>query len=166
MRVSTNGAFLFLFVLSLGLALWAGERNLQEKAAEKDEKKGLIKKELLVRTKKKLSPPRRNIFSLQRTTESGETRTLLNNPQPIQQQTPGVTEVEPSGPQMHLRYIGHIRSGEKIVALIILEDTALAVEKGEMISEGVQIGDVTPEYIEIIGPDSVRKKYTLEGEKE
>jgi Tfp pilus assembly protein PilP len=164
MRVDKNWAFLFLLVLSLGLALWAGGRNLQEKEAGQDEKKSLIKKELLLKKKQKLSPPRRNIFSLQRT-ERGETRVLPANPQPIQKKTPGITEDEPSGLQMHLRYIGHIRSGEKIVALIILEDTAFAVEKGEMISEGIQIGDVTPEYIEIIGPDSVRKKYTLEGEK-
>ena len=67
---------------------------------------------------------------------------------------------------MNIRYIGHIRSGQKIVALIVYEDTAIAVEKGEMISEGVQIGDVTSEYVEIVGPDSVRRKYTLEGEKE
>jgi len=66
MRVDKNWGFLFLFVLCLGLALWAGERNLQEKAAAKDEKKSLIKKELLLRTKQKLSPPRRNIFSLSR----------------------------------------------------------------------------------------------------
>ncbi len=165
MRVEKNWAFLFLFVLSLCLALWAGERNLQEKAAGEDEKKSLIKKELLLRTKQKLRPPRRNIFSLQRT-ESREARILPSNPQPIQKKTPGIAEKESSGLQMQVRYIGHIRSGEKIVALIILEDTALAVEKGEMISEGVQIGDVTPEYIEIIGPDSMRKKYTLEGEKE
>jgi len=165
MRVDKSWAFLFLFVLGLGLALWAGERNLQEKAVAKDEKKSLIRKELLSRTKQKLSPPRRNIFSLQRT-ESGETRVLPNNPQPLQKKTPGIAAEESSSLQMHVRYIGHIRSGEKIVALIILEDTALAVEKGEIISEGVQIGDVTPEYIEIIGPDSVRKKYTLEGDKE
>ncbi len=165
MRVDKHLALLFLFVLSLGLALWAGETNLQEKAQGKDEKKSLIKKELLSRAKKKMSSPRRNIFSLQRT-ESRETRILPNNPQPIQKKIPGITEEEPSGLQMHLRYIGHIRSPEKIVALIILEGTAFAVEKGEMISEGVQIGDVTPEYIEIIGPDSVRKKYPLEGEKE
>ncbi len=165
MRVKKNWAFLFLFVLSLSLALWAGGRNPQEKEAGQDEKKSLIKKELLLKKKQKLSPPRRNIFSLQRT-ESGETRVFPTNPQPIQKKTPGVTEDKPAGLQMHLRYIGHIRSGEKIVALIILEDTAFAVEKGEMISEGIQIGDITPEYIEIIGPDSVRKKYTLEGEKE
>lgn len=165
MRVDKNSALLFLFALSLGLALWAGETNLQEKAESKSEKKSLIKKELLSRAKKKLSPPRRNIFSLQRT-ERGETRILPSNPQPIQKRTPEITQEEPSGLQMHLRYIGHIRSGEKIVALIILEDTAFAVEKGETISEGVQIGDVTPEYIEIIGPDSARKKYPLEGEKE
>ncbi len=165
MRVKTNWAFLFLFALSLCVALWAGERNLQEKAAAKVEKKSLIKKELLLRKKQKLSPPRRNIFSLQRT-ESRETVVLPNNPQPIQKKTPGITEEGSSPLQMHVRYIGHIRSGEKIVALIILEDTAFAVEKGEIIGEGVQITDITPEFIEIIGPDSVRKKYTLEGEKE
>ena len=165
MRVDKNSALLFLFVLSLGLALWAGETNLQEKAESKSEKKSLIKKELLSRAKKKLSPPRRNIFSLQRT-ERKETVVSPTNPQPIQKKTPGITEDKPTGLQMHLRYIGHIRSGKKIVALIILEDTAFAVEKGEMISEGIQIGDITPEYLEIIGPDSVRKKYTLEGEKE
>jgi hypothetical protein len=165
MKAPKNWAFLFLLFLSLGLVLWPGEKNLQEKEAERDEKKSLIKKELLVRKKQKLSPTRRNIFSLQRT-ESRETGVLPNNTQPIQKKTPSIIEEEPSGLPMHVRYIGHIRSGLKIVALIILEDTALAVEKGEMISEGVQIGDVTPEYIEIIGPDSVRKKYTLEGEKE
>ena len=165
MRIDKNWVILFILVSSLSLALWAGERNLQEKAAVKEEKKSLIKKELLLKTKQKLSPPRRNIFSLKKT-ERGETRILPNKPQPIQKKIPGITVEESIGTQMHIRYIGHIRSGDKIVALIILEDAALAVEKGEIISEGVQIGDVTPEYIEIIGPDSVRKKYTLEGEKE
>lgn len=165
MRVDRNGAVLFIFMVSLGLALWAGERNPQQKSAEKDEKRSLIKKELLVKTKQKLSPPRRNIFSLQRT-EGGKARIVPNNPQPTQKKSSRITEIEPSNPQMRIRYIGHIRSGKKIVALIIIEDAAFAVEKGEMISEGVQIGEITSEYIEIIGPNSERKKYTLEGEKE
>lgn len=63
------------------------------------------------------------------------------------------------------RYIGYIVFGEKIVALIIIDGNALAVEKGEMISEGVKVGEITPEEIEIMGPDSEKRKYSLEGKR-
>ena len=158
-------AILFLFFLSLGLILWAGEGQSQKKETAKSEEKSLIKKELLSKTKKKLAPARRNIFSLRRG-GSAETRITPTDPRTNPLKATRTTERESSGSPVNIRYIGHIRSGQKIVALIVYEDTAIAVEKGEMISEGVQIGDVTSEYVEIVGPDSVRRKYTLEGEKE
>jgi hypothetical protein len=52
-----------------------------------------------------------------------------------------------------------------MVALIVFEGDALAVEKGEVISEGVKIGEITPEEIEIIGSDSQKRRYYLEGER-
>jgi Tfp pilus assembly protein PilP len=164
MKVDKKAA-LFIFFLSLGLVLWAGEGQSQKKETAKGEEKSLIKKELLSKTKKKLAPARRNIFSLSRGV-SEETRIVQNDPRTNPQKAARTTEKESSRSPVNIRYIGHIRSGQKIVALIVYEDTAIAVEKGEMINEGVQIGDVTPAYIEIIGPDSVRRKYTLEGEKE
>ncbi len=164
MKVEKKAA-LFIFFLSLGLALWAGEGQSKKKETAKGEEKSLIKKELLSKTKRKLAPARRNIFSLRRG-GSEETRIVPADPRTTTQKTASSTEGEPSESSVNIRYIGHIRSGQKIVALIVYEDTAIAVEKGEMISEGVQIGDVTPAYIEIVGPDSVRRKYTLEGEKE
>ena len=66
---------------------------------------------------------------------------------------------------LNIRYIGYVVSSEKIVALLILEGNILAVEKGEMISKGVKIGEITPEVIEVIGPELEKKKYFLEGEK-
>jgi hypothetical protein len=164
MKVEMKAA-LFIFILSLGLVLWAGEGQSQKKETAKGEEKSLIKKGLLSKTKKKLAPARRNIFSLRRG-GSEETRIIPTNPRTNPQKAARTTEQKSSGSSEVIRYVGHIRSGQKIVALIVYEDTAIAVEKGEMISEGVQIGDVTPAYIEIVGPDSVRRKYTLEGEKE
>lgn len=158
-------AVVFLFFLSFITTLWAGESQSQKKETAKSEEQSLIKKELLSKTKKKLAPARRNIFSLRRG-GGQETPVVPIGPRTAPQKAALMTESESSGSSVNIRYIGHIRSGQKIVALIVYEDTAIAVEKGEMISEGVQIGDVTPVYIEIIGPDSVRRKYTLEGEKE
>jgi hypothetical protein len=164
MKVEKKAAFFIIF-LSFGLAFWAEEGQSRKKETTKGEEKSLIKKELLSKTKRKLAPARRNIFSLRRGGNE-ETRIVPNDPRTTVQKTARSNEGESSRSQVNIRYIGHIRSGQKIVALIVYEDTAIAVEKGEMISEGVQIGDVTPAYIEIVGPDSVRRKYTLEGEKE
>lgn len=164
MKVEKKAAFFIIF-LSFGLAFWAAEGQSQKKETTKGEEKSLIKKELLSKTKRKLAPARRNIFSLKRG-RNEETRIVQTNPRTSAQKTARSTEGESSRSPVNIRYIGHIRSGQKIVALIVYEDTAIAVEKGEMISEGVQIGDITPSYIEIVGPDSVRRKYTLEGEKE
>ena len=66
---------------------------------------------------------------------------------------------------LNIRYIGYIVFGEKIVALIIIDGNALAVEKGEMINERIKVGKITPDEIEIMGPDSKKRKYSLEGEK-
>ena len=67
---------------------------------------------------------------------------------------------------LNIRYIGYIVSDEKIVALIIFDGNALAVEKGEMINKKVKVGEITPEEIEFMGPDSEKRKYSLEGVKE
>jgi hypothetical protein len=158
-------AAVFIFFLSFGLTLWAGAGQSQKKETTKSGEQSLIKKELLTKTKKKLAPARRNIFSLRRG-GSQETPIVPTHPRTAPQKAALMTERESSGASVNIRYIGHIKSGQKIVALIVYEDAAIAVEKGEMISEGVQIGDVTVAYIEIVGPDSVRRKYTLEGEKE
>jgi hypothetical protein len=154
-----------VLLLSFGLALWAGAQTPQEKETEKTQMRSLIRKELLQRKKQKLGPSRRNIFSLRTPgrVEPGKAPVdLVPNPQRVEK----LPDEEAAGSPLLIRYIGHIKSDGKITALIIFEGSALAVEKDEMISEGVKIGEITPEFIEVIGPDSVRRKYTLEGERE
>ncbi len=150
--------------MSLTVALCAGQEKSQKKEAS-EETGSLIRKELLIKPKHKLQPPRRNIFTLRRN-RSESAGIVPVNPRQNPQEIAEAAREESSAVLLNLRYIGHIRSDGNIVALIIFEDTAFAVEKGEIISEGIQVGAIHPTFIEIIGPDSVKRKYTLEGEGE
>ncbi|HEB34996.1 MAG TPA: hypothetical protein ENI18_04055 [Candidatus Aminicenantes bacterium] len=160
-----TSAFFILF-LSIGLSIWAGEEKLQKKALEKGGEKSLIRKDLLVREKIELGNPVRNIFTLRRSVS----RKIERNPVKLRQNQqqnptlPGKYEASSSLP-LNVRYIGYVISDDKMVALIVFEGDALAVEKGEVISEGVKIGKITPEEIEIIGSDSQKRRYYLEGER-
>ena len=161
-----TSAFFILF-LSIGLCIWAGEEKLQNKVLEKGGEKSLIRKDLLLREKIELGNPARNIFTLRRSAG----RTIERNPvkpQQNRQRNPTVpyTHEASSSLAVNIRYIGYVISDDKMVALIVFEGDALAVERGEVISEGVEIGKITTEEIEIIGSDSQRRRYYLEGEKQ
>jgi hypothetical protein len=150
--------------MSLAVALWAGQEKPQKKEAS-EETGSLIRKELLINPKQKLRPPRRNIFTLRRS-RGEEAGIVPVNTRPNPQEISETAGEESSKVLLNIRYIGHIRSDGNIVALIIFEDAAFAVEKGEIISEGIQVGTIHSTFIEIIGPDSVKRKFALEGERE
>ncbi len=68
---------------------------------------------------------------------------------------------------INLRYIGFIeytKSSQKITALIILEGQPMAVVEGEVVFEGMRIGKISPQELEVIMPDSTTRKFSLEGE--
>ncbi|NIO48085.1 MAG: hypothetical protein GTN73_01405 [Candidatus Aminicenantes bacterium] len=158
-------AFFILF-LSIGLCIWAGEEKLQNKGLEKGGERSLIRKDLLSREKVELGSTVRNIFTLRRSVsrEIERNQVILQQNQQQHPTLPGTYEASPSLP-VNIRYIGYVISDDKMVALIVLEGNALAVERGEVISEGVKIGKITPEEIEIVGSDSQKRRYYLEGEK-
>jgi hypothetical protein len=160
-----TSAFFILF-LSIGLFIWAGEEKLQKRGLEKGGEKSLIRKDLLLREKIKLGNPVRNIFTLRRSVRREIERNPVKQEQ-NQQQNPTLPNKygASSSLPVNVRYIGYVISDDKMVALIVFEGNALAVERGEMISEGVKIGKITTEEIEIVGSDSQRRRYSLEGEK-
>ncbi len=158
-------AFFILF-LSIGLGVWAGEEKLQKKGLETGGEKSLIRKDLLLREKIELGNPARNIFTLRRSVS----REIETDPVELRQNKqqnptlPNKYEASSSLP-VNIRYIGYVISADKMVALIVFEGNALAVESGEVISDGVKIGKITPEEMEIVGSDSQKRRYYLEGEK-
>ena len=64
-----------------------------------------------------------------------------------------------------LRYIGYVGSMEKTVALVIFEGLALAVKKGDMVSDSFEVLNITRKEIEFAGRDSITRKVSLEGEE-
>ncbi len=163
---------LFLFVLSL---LFPGPslQNEREKIQENKERKSLIRKELLLLEEKTLSPPKRNIFTRTRANMIGnEFAASYDFQMPGQRQTPG--QPEPGQPeqkepvieeiQADVRYIGYVKSGDKVVALIIFENEIYAVESGDVLGVGLTIGDITPDEMEIYDKGSEPRRVILEGE--
>jgi hypothetical protein len=156
----------FILLLSIGLCIWAGEERLQKKVLEKGGEKSLIRKDLLLREKIELGNPVRNIFTLRRSVRREIERNPVKQEQ-NQQRNPTIPNTHEASTSLpvNIRYIGYVISADKMVALIVFEGNALAVERGEVISVGVKIGKITTEEIEIVGSDSQRRRYSLEGEK-
>ncbi|NIM59769.1 MAG: hypothetical protein GTO16_12645 [Candidatus Aminicenantes bacterium] len=158
-------AFFILF-LSVGLSVWAGEEKLQKKAPDAGGGKSLIRKDLLLREKVELVNPVRNIFTLRRSAPRAIQRNQVELQHNRQQNSNLTNKLGASSSlPVNIRYIGYVISDNKMVGLIVFEGNALAVERGELISDGVKIGKITTEEIEIIGSDSQKRRYYLEGEK-
>jgi len=162
MRVKKRTAFLLIFFFCLGFCMAVGEEKSDKGKTESKKTESLIRKELLYRERKELKPPKRNIFSPQSSGVGEENLGTLGAPQGLQQTE---NTVEASSSPLNLRYIGYIDSGQKIVALIIFEGQAVAVEEGERISEQVTVGKITTKEIEIIGPGDEKRNFSLEGEE-
>jgi len=164
MRAKTPLACLALFLFAASL-LCGQEETSKKKDVGEGEGKSLIRKDLLLKEKKGLPLPQRNIFSPRRTGVSQSESKGIGIPQGLQK-NPGTVGPEPSHTSLSLSYIGYIVSGEKIIALIVLEGDILYVEKGDIVGEGIRIGEITASEIEVIGPGSEKKKYLIQGDSE
>ena len=164
---------LFLFVLSL---LFPGTslQDEKQKIQEKKDRKSLIRKELLLMEEKPLSPPKRNIFTRKRANMIGNEFDASFDfqvpgqgqtpEQPGQPEQPEQIESDIQDVQVDVRYIGYVKSGDKVVALIIFENEIYAVETGDVLGMGVTIGEITPDDLEIIDRGAEPKRVILEGE--
>jgi hypothetical protein len=161
-----NRILVLLFVAFAAISLQAHIRQetpKKEKNGEANPRVSFIRMELLRAEKKPLPPAPRSIFTAKR---SG-----INNfdPEKLQEEIEriegtGGIQRQQSGEYLDLRYIGYVRSGTKIVALVIFQGEALAVAEGEMIVEGITVKKIGLEEIEVIGPDSKPSMFSLEGE--
>jgi Tfp pilus assembly protein PilP len=151
---------LFFCFLCLSSSSLAQERN-SEQDSEK-EVKSLIRKDLLQIKRGDLKLPGRNIFTPQSRRMSEEVVQSFEISPDLRQEAS--SEVRDSSFSLNLRYIGYIDSGQKMVALIIFEGEAIAVQRGEKISEQCTVEEITTEKIEIIGPGGEKKQIPLEGE--
>ena len=140
------------------------ETPKKEKNGEVSPRVSFIRMDLLRSEKKPLPPAPRSIFTAKRFVSPAIGAARLQEEMERIEETGGIQR-EQSGEYLDLRYIGYVRSGKKIVALVIFQGEALAVAEGEMIVEGITVKKIEMEEIEIIGPDSKTSMFSLEGEQ-
>jgi hypothetical protein len=160
-----------ILVAAAGFFLGRAQTRPAAKTPPAKESRSLVRKELLEAKKQDPAPPRRNIFS---------PRLGLGQPAervPQAEALPGVDseatdeqaadEEAPQAPpviNIDLRYIGFIQSAHRLVALVNFEGRAIAVVEGDVVGEGIRIGKVSRQQVEVILPDSSTRTFSLEGE--
>lgn len=154
----------------MGLMFWEWTAfGIPQKETNKEFKhQNLVRKDLLSKKIVKLKPQERNIFKPDKRRKPSVMLEDVGLIQGIPQEelpTEKINKNKAASDSMSLRYIGYVGSLEKIVALVIFEDQALAVKKGDMVSESFKILNITRKEIEFAGRDSITRKVSLEGEK-
>ncbi len=181
-----SSKFLVLLLLLTGGAGLAGASSAgaqgagvrdQQKAGEEKSVAPLIRMDLLRLAPAPAGPPKRNIFA----PRIGPSRPSEPSPPPamgLPPVNPGAAGVAPADPAaaqpaaapvftIDLRYIGFVDSLKtgKIIGLVIFQGQAQAVVEGDVISEGVRIGKIGRQEIQVILPDSTTRTFSLEGEE-
>ncbi|MFQ6037859.1 MAG: hypothetical protein ACE5LV_04505 [Candidatus Aminicenantales bacterium] len=158
---------LFLTGLWLAVASSASALALQQAKAQSQKKSPpLVRKDLLASRKKNLKPPLRNIFTRARGSLLKKETLGFNPAANASSPSEEPSLDEPTAPlPLNIRYIGYVESGERVIALVLFEGNAVAVETGDILGTGLTVGTIAPDEIEIVRPDASVEKVRLEGEK-
>jgi len=127
--------------------------------------KSLIRKEWLKTPAGPASPPRRDIFSPQGVSPSEGAFSATAAGRSRSKPEANKEAEDEARPAFALRYIGFSRAvaSKKIVALVLIESQASAVEEGDTVGAGYKIVHITLKEIEIQAPDGTTLKFALEG---
>jgi len=139
------------------------ESPKKQKSEKTDVRTSFIRMDLLRAEKKPLPAAPRSIFTAGRTAYPDIDSARLEEDIERIEESSGIQREQP-GEFLDLRYIGYVRSGTKIVALVIFQGEALAVVEGEMLAEGITVKSIGLEDIEVLGPDLKSSLFSLEGE--
>jgi hypothetical protein len=147
----------FRKVVIAGLALgWA----VSLFAAQED-RKPLVRKDLLVFGSGEIAAPIRDIF-----------RPMTTAPLVVRRAgEPAVKSAavpRPDAPRsftLNLSYIGSIKSGGQTIALVLRNGQTVSVGEGDEIAPGYKVVKVTAEAIVVQGPNSERKTFSRQGDR-
>ena len=163
MKNSLVGLLLAVFAVIFLQAQPQQETPKKDKTRKAIPRVSFIRMDLLRVEKKPLPPAPRSIFIAGRSRYPNiDTARLQEEIERIEEA--GGIQREHSEEYLDLRYIGFVRSGQRMVALVIFQGEALAVAEGELIAEGITVKKIEVEEIEVVGPDSKSSTFLLEGE--
>ena len=129
--------------------------------AAQEDRKPLVRKDLLVFGSGEIAAPVRDIF-----------RPMAAAPSVVRRAgEPAVKAAAVPRPDaspsftLNLSYIGSIKSGGRIIALVLRNGQTVSVEEGDEIAPGYKVVGVTAEAIVIQGPNSERKTFPRQGDR-
>jgi hypothetical protein len=129
--------------------------------AAQEVRKPLVRKDLLVFGSGEIAAPVRDIFRPKTTAP------------PVVRRAGGpavksAAVAQPDAPPsfaLNLSYIGSIKSGGQIIALVLRNGQTVSVGEGDEIARGYKVVGVTAEAIVIQGPNSERKTFPRKGDR-
>ncbi|MGD0782661.1 MAG: hypothetical protein ABSA30_07365 [Candidatus Aminicenantales bacterium] len=151
-------------VLAGAVCVAAAAGQTADRPAPPSAVRSLIRKEWLKTPIEPPVPPRRDIFSPQGAPSVDERGF---RPGPVRSAVLSAEKKaeEEARPVFALRYIGFSRSAasKKIVALVLIDSQAQAVEEGDTLGAGYKVTRITVKEIEIHAPDGTAIQFALEG---
>jgi hypothetical protein len=141
-----------------GLALgWAVSLFAAQEAP-----KPLVRKDLLVFGSGEIAAPVRDIFRPKTAAGPGTVRRAGG---PAVKSAAVSQQDAPPSFTLNLSYIGSIKSGGQIIALVLRNGQTVSVGEGDEIAPGYKVVGVTAEAIVIQGPNSERKTFPRQGDR-
>ncbi len=123
----------------------------------------LIRKDLLHFEEGEIGQPLRDIFRPKPSRAEGAVQPRPVAPRPAAK--PAVPEEKPPEFVLDLKYIGSVQAGGKTMALVIRSGQAVPVAEGEEVIPGYRVVRITPQEIEIEGPDAQKRTFSRQGDR-
>lgn len=129
--------------------------------AAQEARKPLVRKDLLVFGSGEIAAPVRDIFRPKTVVLPAVRRTAVPSVKAGEAPRPDA----PPTFTLNLSYIGSIKSGGRIIALVLRNGQTVSVGEGDDIAPGYKVVRVTAEEIVVEGPNSERKTFPLQGDR-
>ena len=149
--MDSKKAFLGMAVLAGALALGAAEEAA----------KPLIRRDLLVFGSGEAPPPVRNIFRPKLAAPAAAFRPAAAPAPPAAAPRPAPAATF----TLSLSYIGSIKSGGRMIALVLVSGKTLSVGEGDEIVPGYRVVQLTADEVVVEGPNAERKTFPRQGDR-
>jgi Tfp pilus assembly protein PilP len=129
-------------------------------AQEAEGPKPLVRKDLLVLRTGEIDPPLRDIFRPKPAAAAGRPA------RPSVRPGPSAPEPEPAPTfTLNLSYVGSIKSGGRIIALVLRGGQTFSVSEGDEIVPGYRVLRVTAEAVVVRGPTGETRTFAKQGDR-
>lgn len=129
--------------------------------AAQEDRKPLVRKDLLVFGSGEIAAPVRDIFR----PKTAASLVVRRAGEPAVRSAAVSQPDAPPSFTLNLSYIGSIKSGGQTIALVIRNGQTVSVGEGDEIAPGYKVVGVTAEAIVIQGPNSERKTFPRQGDR-